>query len=436
MDAANEVNAAKEVISAIACLRERHFTALAPMPQSKVVEALAALADRWRNPGYALRREAETWREPFPFPMVEVSLNALLDSLEPDALWALIDDEGVRDAVGYPVVGHVIAANTPLLSWVSIIRALLVRSASFVKLPSGPAAHWGRIFVRSLAEVSPELALCVHLAQWPGGTIELEAALCQSADIVMAHGSDKTIRDLSVLCPETLPFVGYGHRISFGLVTREHGTLKAAEGFCKDVLLYDQGGCLSPQTIFVEGGWNETLAFAGLLAEAMPKIAACYPLPLRTAQAAMVVRESRGIAEMGEGNHLWADGDLRWTVIARPESDFALSPTYGIVSVQPLASLQDLPEALGAVAGYLQGCAVAGEGNDYLPSVSRMCKSGELQSPPLSWRQDGRDVLRLLLPPAPNNGGARGKAFVPILVPPLLGARGHLWPLTARAAGQ
>ena len=94
-----------------------------------------------------------------------------------------------------------------------------------------------------------------------------------------------------------------------------------------------------------------------------------------------------------------ADEALRWTVIARPEMAFALSPTYGVVSVQPLAQLQDLPRAFGNAAGYLQGCAVAGDESGYLPSLSRMCLPGELQAPPLSWRQDGRDVLRVLLPP-------------------------------------
>ena len=196
------------IITAIAHLRERHSVTLAQMPQSAVIEALAALAQLWRDPGYSLRREAETWSNPFPFAMVKVSLDALLDSLRPDALWALIDEENVRDAGGYPVVGHVVAANTPLLSWVSILRALLVRSASYVKLPSGPAAQWGRIFVQSLAEVSPQMASCVHLAQWTGGTVKLDAALCQNADMIMAHGSDHTIEDLRSLCLNSVPLVG------------------------------------------------------------------------------------------------------------------------------------------------------------------------------------------------------------------------------------
>jgi hypothetical protein len=401
MDATADGITADGITAAIARLRQRQAEILVSMSQREVVASLAAFAERWHDPYYPPRLDAEAWREPFPFAMVQVSLDALLDSLRPEALWSLVDVENVRDAQGYPVIGHVIAGNTPLLSWVSLIRALLVRSASFVKLPSGPAAQWAEIFQRSLAEVSPPLASCLHLAQWPGGTQDLEAALCTGADLILAHGSGQTMRDLEALCPPATPFVGYGHRVSFGLVPRGNGTVEAAEGFAKDVLLYDQGGCLSPQTIFVEGDWLDTLAFAGRLAEILPNAAAKYPLPIRGAQAAMIVREARLLAVMEEGNRLWEGQDLRWTVVARPQTAFVPSPTYGVVSVQPLNSLEDLPEAISHVAGHLQGCVVAGEAGDYIPSVSRLCTPGELQTPPLGWRQDGRDVLRVLLPPRP-----------------------------------
>jgi len=390
-----------DVKAAIARLRRRHVDTLAMMPQEQVIRRLADLGRRWRDPAYPLRVEAETWQEPFPFAMVQVSLDALLDSLTPQALWALVDAEDVRDAQGYPVIGHVIAGNTPLLAWTSIIRALLVRSASFVKLPSGPAAEWAKLFCQSLFQVSPNLRLCVELAEWPGGTAELDAALCGGVDLVMAHGGDAAMRDLRALCVSHVPFVGYGHRVSFGLVTQGGADAEAAAGFAKDVLLYDQGGCLSPQTIFVEGAWKDALAFAEMLAEALPTAAARYPLPVRAERAGAAVREARELALMGEGNQVWEGDALRWTVIARPQAVFAPSPTFGVVSIQPLSTLEDLPEALAPMAGYLQGCAVAGMEAGYIPGASYLCQPGQLQAPPLSWRQDGRDVLRALTPARP-----------------------------------
>lgn len=386
--------------AAAAGLRRRHAETLSRMPQAEIVRALADLGRRWRDPEYPLRREAEAWTEPFPFAMVQVSLDALLHSLTGDALGALLAAENVPDAPGYPVIGHVIAGNTPLLAWVSVIRALLVRSTSLVKLPSNASARWAHLFHRSLAEVAPELVACVFLAEWPGGTRDLDAALCRRSDLVMAHGGDRALDALRAVCPAQTPFVGYGHRVSLGLLLPGADADDAARGFARDVLLYDQGGCLSPQTIFVQGGLDDAARFAALLAEALAVVSAEYPLPVRAASAAGAVREARALAWMEDGAQVFPAEDLRWTVIAQPERAFRGSPTYGVVSVQPLSSLSDLPEALSAVAGRLQGCAVAGEADDgYLPGVSYLCRPGAMQAPPLSWRQDGRDVLRVLLPP-------------------------------------
>ena len=382
----------------IADLRRRHAETLSLTPQAEIIQVLSALANRWRDPSYPLRLEAETWTEPFPFLMVQVSLDALLDSLTPDALGKLIAAENVSEELGYPVIGHVIAGNTPLLAWVSIIRALLVRSASLVKLPSNASARWADAFRRSLAEVAPAIAACVAFAEWLGGTTELDAALCAQSDLVIAHGSDATLEALRALCPPRAPFVGYGHRVSFGLVLPDADREEAALCFAKDILLYDQGGCLSPQTLHVISTFGDAKRFSAILADALAAACAKYPLPIRAASAPGAVLEARALALMEENTQVWSDTKQRWTVIARPQSTWRGSPTYGVVSVQPLLSLQDLPEAVAGVAGRLQGCAVAGDFAGYLPGVSYLCKPGMMQAPPLNWRQDGRDVLRVLLP--------------------------------------
>jgi len=390
-----------DILEAAERLRRAQNVVLAEMPQQAVVNVLAELACRWRDPAYPLRRQAEQWQEPFPFAMTRVSLDALLRSLTPEALWSMIDAEGVREAFGCPLIGHVVAGNTPLLAWGSVFRALLMRSASLVKLPSGPAARWGHILGESLADVCPPLAACVEWQQWPGGTTELDAALCRSVDVVLAYGTDRAMRDLERLCPAEVAFLGYGHRVSFGLVLGG-ASQEAAQGFARDVLIYDQGGCLSPQTIFVEGGWEECAAFAERLAQAMPQAAADLPLPVRSPLAAPAIQEARALARMEENTRLWEDAALRWTVIARPIPDFVLSPTFGVVSVQPLRSLGALPEALAPVDAFLQGCAVAS--SSPLPpelaamGLSYVCRPGRLQAPPFHWRQDGRDALRTLLP--------------------------------------
>ena len=397
---------------------------LRTLTQAEVVAAVAEFARRWRDPADPFRRRAEALTTPFPFAMTRLSLDALLQSLTPEPLWRLIDEEGVREAYGVPRVGHVLAGNTPLLAWTSLLRALLMRSASRVKLPSGDAAEWGRLFHASLAAVSPPLASSIELGQWPGGTADRDRALCESVDLVLSYGSDRSMDALRALCPPDTPLIGYGHRVSFGLLPEDADEAEAARGFAADILLYDQGGCLSPQTLFVEGGWERSVAFAARLAAALATALPDFPLPHRAPHAAARVREARQIARMeAAGLRLWEDPGLRWTVIARPSSVFTVSPTHGVVSVQPLAAWGDLPAALAPVRDRLQGCAWAGSSPappelGAAGALSYQCPPGQLQAPPLAWPQDGRPVLRTLLPPsqaaglgevAGGNEGATGR---------------------------
>src|SRR5207237_4674039 len=95
----------------------------------------------------------------------------------------------------------------------------------------------------------PELAALIHLDLWPGGDPRT-TALLQSADSVIAYGSDASIAALRALTPTGTPFFGFGHALSVGIITADGGT--EAGRFARDILLYDQGGCLSAQAVFVE----------------------------------------------------------------------------------------------------------------------------------------------------------------------------------------
>lgn len=388
-------------------LRKAQAETLALVSQSEVVELIAQWASQWRDPGNSFRREAQSLSGPFSWEMVAYSLIPLVESLTTEKLRELIDSEDVKEVVGPALLGHVIAANTPLLSWVSLLRGMLMRSASVVKVPSGPAAVWAEIFHRSLAAISPVLARTISLVRWRGGTDTLDSCFCQSVDTLLAYGSDATISQLRRNCPDSTVFVGYGHRVSIGLMRHDADRAMAAAGFARDIFIYDQGGCLSAQTIFAEGDYEAARSFGPVLAAALANTVANFPQGPRSAVEAVRVREARGLAQMAQNSAVWGDETLRWTVIAQPGDTFAASPGHGIVSIQPLTSLQTLPNALRPISGCLQGCAIAAPDPEHFMEAagalsalgaSRLCPPGDLQRPPFSWREDGRDLLRSLLP--------------------------------------
>ena len=379
-----------------------------PDIQKRAVSALARMATRWRDPEYHVRRKAERENAGFPFSMIWQSLNPLLDSFSEEALWKLIESESARDIQGAVLIGHVIAANTPLLAWTSVARALLVQSASLVKLPSHPIAAWAEYFHASLREADNDLANLVCLCRWKGGEEALDEALCRSCDLIVAYGSDETIFALEKLCrPGSL--LDYGHRLSFGIVTTGADWNAAARGFAKDTLLYDQGGCLSPHCLFVEGDAQNAASFAGLLAQALAE--ACRDGEFvdqglcEDRQRSATVREERALAQMESGTCLWTDMDLLWTVIAVSNTGFRASRTHGIVYVIPFLG-RYLNDALAGVRARMQGVGIASANDieweewqtrlkDF--GVNYFCFPGKMQCPGLAWRQNGKDVLDSLV---------------------------------------
>lgn len=393
-------------------LRRYHSEVLSTAPLDRIIDSLSNCAHEWKsNPEWEIHAN-RYGKGIFAPSHTRVSLQALLESLERDRLWDLVRSEGVGERRGYPVIGHIIASTTPLLGFVSITRALLVRSASYVKLPAN-LSPWTSFFVDILHRVDRDLARCIRLENWSRQNTDRTAALCEVVDLLVAYGSDETIERLRSI-RNGRPFLGYGHRVSFGLVLPDADLTAAADGFALDVLQYDQGGCLSPHSIYVAGGDDRAVEFAAELADALARHAISLPLPNRTEAAAVSIQRAKTLARM-DGCEIWEDPALRWSVILRKSAnsptegegpaggEFAISPTHGVISVQRLASTVDLPRAVSSVSGMLQGCGVAGSISDDLTEmlsslgVSYICQAGRMQAPPLSWPEDGLPVLRSLL---------------------------------------
>ncbi|MGO8670339.1 MAG: acyl-CoA reductase [Capsulimonadaceae bacterium] len=401
------------IVATASRLRAAHRQVLSGADAATVVGALDALASSWRGDDSQWRQRASALDGTFGWEAARGSLDVLLDGLHAAALRELLETERVERRTGFTVVGHVIAGNSPLLGWVSMIRALLVRSASLVKLPSGPEAEgcyqWARLFVDSLASIDPRLARTIALMRWAGADRSLSSELCRASDIVLAYGADATLAEIGRLC-NGRPFVGYGHRLSCVVLGAavDHGVSEEdrMHGVARDVLLYDQEGCLSPQAVLVLGDQDRAARYAGLLSRALAEETGVLPAPIRSEAAAAVVSRVRSLGRMEDAGWVTAAEDQRWTVLTRRTvSGFPASPGYGIVTVAAVPDHAALSDVLQSVRGVLQGVAIAADGQewDLIERIVRdlgatyCCRPGELQRPPLSWRQDGVPLLRSLL---------------------------------------
>ncbi len=410
------------VLDAITAARDAY---LADLPVLEIVGRLDKAVGLWLDPAFPPRRLAEdllpviTGYSP---PMIRAGLSTLLGGLRREALIeclaAEFGDPACLDAFrplrgtglltrafGPRLAVHVFSGNVPGLPVWSLTCGLLVKAANLGKSASGepllPA-----LFAASLAEVDPDLARCLAVLYWPGGAEALEVAAFTGAEAVIAYGSDGALEALRGRVPAGTRFLGYRHRLSFGLIGREALTAAGAAALAAraaaDVATFDQQGCVSPHLFYVEAGGDlSPRDFAAALAAALEELERRLPrggIPLGASAAIQGLRDTADLA----GAEVWASaGGTAWTVIYEGDAAFAPSCLNRTVRVKPVADLADLPPLLAPLGPSLQtaGVAVSQERLPVLAArlgrlgVSRLCPLGQMPFPAFAWHHDGRGNL-------------------------------------------
>jgi len=292
----------------------------------------------------------------------------------------------------------------------SLTLGLLTRSAQFMKCASG-ASLLPRLFAHSIYDADPKLGACLELAEWPGGNPWLENALFAEAGCVTATGSDETLSAIQGRVPPTARFIGYGQRVSFGLVTRDVlndemiSTIVAS--VADDVIAWDQNGCLSPQVIYVEErGAVESDKFAGLLAVELMQREDVEPRRKITLEESAAIASRRSLyetlaAHRGDAKIWQSVGSTAWTVVFEHEVRFHFSPLNRFIFVKPVPDLKAVFEGVDELKGKVSTIGVAAHPErlkELAPQlarwgVTRICPVGQMQNPPLTWRHDGRPAL-------------------------------------------
>lgn len=332
--------------------------------------------------------------------------HALLGPTSPDDLLAWVTgelgDAGALDgwvsrgvtktkAVAPHVILHIVSGNTPHAALQSLVGGLLLGSRNLVKLP-----HTGLVEVDEFVSRLPEpLAAMVETSD------NLMDEWIVAASAVVVYGSDETVAHLRARVPAEKTFIGYGHKVSLGMIW-DDPDLSSCAGAARDASLYDQRGCLSPHVFYVrETAEGFVRAYAEKLASEMDRFNRTHP------RSALSLEERAAIANLRaavrfratEDPHtaLWeGGGNLDWTVVYDRAEGFPLSPLNRVVFVRPLP--HDFPSALGIMVGHIGAVGLfpcMEELADRCASLqpSRFCPVGRMQDPPWTWHNSG--VARL-----------------------------------------
>lgn len=408
---------------------------LRQMPVQRIITAIDAAARRFRDPAHVDRHRVIrglTALGGLSEPMAVTVLDRMSELWLRAALEVLLEQEfgnagpvegfvsgpraaparagGPRAHARAPHLGfHVFAGNVPGVNVTSVVRALLVRSATIGKCASSETVL-APAFARALAEEDPDVGACVAIATWKGGDAELEAAVLDHAGLVVHYGDADSIASLrSRIRPGTL-FVEHGPKLSFLLLDAAAAHLPdQARDAALAVALFDQQGCVSPQMAWVVGSPDDARSFAASLAAQLQDLEHQLPRGRITSGEAASIRELRATAEFqaiaGRDIALWEGDNLAWTVILDDGTDFAGSCLNRSIIIRHAPSIDHVLRAAEPVRPFLQSVGIAGfqDQRDFVATaladvgVTRISSIASMPWPPAHWHHDGRGPLRELV---------------------------------------
>lgn len=413
-------------------LRAAQAAVLGSRRADEIVEAVAGAAARLTRPEGATHQELLEilpGLTGYSEQMIALGLERMGEVWSAEALRAAITAEfgdlrvldafqrrepsGRYRAYGPPVAVHIFSGNIPGVAVTSLMRALCVKSACFGKTASGEPYLPVR-FARELAEIDAELARCLAITYWPGGSEELEAIAFGAADAVIAYGGDAAIADIRRRLPSGVRFLGYPSRVGAGLVGRHalrdpEAAADLAAAAARDVAAFDQQGCVSPHTVFVErGGALGPREFAESLAAALERLAAELPRGRLDPAESTRIHQLRAEAEMRGATVLASPRGTEWTVIVEEDRPFEPSPLNRVVFVRPVDDLGRAIESLAPVGRHLQTVALEAGSEELESLAARLGEIGATRVVPLGaaawpaahWHHDGRfqflDLVRFV----------------------------------------
>ncbi|MCX6969004.1 MAG: hypothetical protein NTV93_02470 [Verrucomicrobia bacterium] len=283
---------------------------------------------------------------------------------------------------------HILSGNTPHAAFQTILRGLLLGSHNLVKFPSGGL---GRI--EGVADfLPPELSAKLECSR------QLGEGWIERAEAWVVFGSDATVEEFRAKCPPQIPFQAHGHRISMAVVL-EDPELRSCAAAARDVSLFEQQGCLSPQVIFVG---DDASRYAAALAQEMEKFELTAPAPALPLAAQAEIAGARADWEFrasgDSGIKVWKGAG--WTVVLENGGNFPVSPLNRFVFVKPLPV--DLMPVLGKFSGHLGGLGLwpgtPGNAAQFSGAgFSRISPIGRMQETPFTWHSDSRQNLASLV---------------------------------------
>jgi phenylacetate-coenzyme A ligase PaaK-like adenylate-forming protein len=411
----------------------------AATPLAAILDVLEATGAAWADPAGDARRTAMdrlAGTLSFSPPMTAATLDMLPGLLARESLLGRIRSElgpealldgWVHDArlaastalVPRGTLLHVSAGNVFLGCVDSLVMGLVTKNVNVLKL-SRADPFFPLLFVETLAAHDPDrrVADLVAVVPWKGGDAAVESVFKEEADTIVVWGGEESVKSWRDGLALSTRLVEYGPKLSGAVVTRRGmagaDMARLGAGIARDVAMWDQAACSSPQTLYVEDldGGEPGSGAEALVPHVVAGLAAIedrLPLGRLTMDEKVEVRKAREMARFamaqGEGRLWESPGSMRWTVVLDRRPGFVLSPGNRTLVVKPFRDVGKVSAEVSRVRAILQALAVLAA-PDELPALSlalagrganRLCLPGRMSEVVAGGPHDGRYPLAELV---------------------------------------
>jgi long-chain-fatty-acyl-CoA reductase len=254
-------------------------------------------------------------------------------------------DEWVRQQVAriraFPRgrVFHVVAGNVPLSSMYSLVRSVLTKNHTVIKLPSRDMVSC-LYFARSLIANNPAghpLSKAISVVYCDAQDPMFDRFI-DSSDLVCGWGQGESLRNIKQKLPQGVPMLEFGPKRSLSLIyADECDPDKAAMRIAHDVAVYDQEACFSPQRLFVIG---DHVPLVAAICNWLDTQETFYPKGRITQDADSHVLRTRLEGIYRENT---VKSGASWTIIVSDDPQAMLDhPLSRTLFVHPIAAIDDI----------------------------------------------------------------------------------------------
>jgi long-chain-fatty-acyl-CoA reductase len=264
--------------------------------------------------------------------------------------WHMLDgwvprEEAFVRALPRGRVLHLAAGNVPLSGVASILRALVTKNVSVVKVSSDdPMTPLALAMSFMDTDADHPVTRALSVVHWAGGDEgPLPLRLVRDADAVCAWGGDDAVAWAKRHAAPHAEVLAFGPKRSLAVVGRDADRRKTARALAHDVAMYDQRACFSVQHAFVEEPIVEFVeeleAALRTYENLLPKGEHDFDERAGWALAQLEADFCGAQVRVGEGQG--------WSIVVARESEVEVHPLGRTLYVHPIASASQIAPHLG-----------------------------------------------------------------------------------------